>query len=256
MRLTIFPIALVAMLSACTQVHTTSGADYLARYESVSNDGQIDGAIREAAAVEPILSFPARIGLAKIDRGRLVGLRPSELELWTEISERHQDLGEFVAISPLVAEFASDHRQRERPSLVGDIQALVKKVRLGAARMHVDAVLIYGVDSSAHRDSTPLAFFDVTIIGGAILPTRRIKANAVANALLIDVRNGYPYGTATAEAESSELSVTWGAGGRTRDAGARIVLDAVRKLAPEVEKMIVDLAAELEERHERPVAKS
>ncbi len=249
-------LAVLTLLGACSQVHTTSGAEYLARYEATSKGAVIDREIREAASVEPILTFPARLGIAKINQGRMVGIRPTELKLWSEIAARNHRLGEFVAVSPLIAEFAEDSGRLNRTALFGDARELVKKIRIGAARQHVDAVLVYGVDSAAHRDSTPLAFLDITIIGGAILPTRKIEASAIASALLIDVRNGYVYGTTTASAEDERLSVTWGAGGRTRKAGERVVREAIRNLIPEVEKMVVMLATELERQRGKPSAKS
>ncbi len=148
----------LTLLGACSQVHTTSGAEYLARYEATSKGAVIDREIREAASVEPILTFPARLGIAKINQGRMVGIRPTELKLWSEIAARNHRLGEFVAVSPLIAEFADDSGRLNRTALFGDARELVKKIRIGAARQHVDAVLVYGVDSAAHRDSTLLAF--------------------------------------------------------------------------------------------------
>ena len=70
------------MLNACgNTVQTTSGRDYLAAY--VEPAGGPDGAksvavtdeiVRKAAGVEPILRFPARLGLARMEGGRLTGI--------------------------------------------------------------------------------------------------------------------------------------------------------------------------------------
>jgi len=71
-------------LAACS--HTTqytSGKDYLNRYDksaatlSASN-GTIESDIRNIAAIEPDLQFPARIGLARIERGRLISIPQDE----------------------------------------------------------------------------------------------------------------------------------------------------------------------------------
>ena len=125
---------------------------------------------------------------------------------------------------------------------------LVKTIRLGAARQHVDAVLIYEVGATSERDFTPLAFADLTIIGGAFLPTRSVKAHGVASALLLDVRNGYPYGTASAEADLSALSVTYGSDRRTEELRREAALKVVGNLVPEVDAMLGELVVEMAKR--------
>ena len=61
-------------ISLCACSHTTqytSGQDYLNRYDKgavtlAGHNGSIEADIRNIAAVEPDLQFPARIGLARI----------------------------------------------------------------------------------------------------------------------------------------------------------------------------------------------
>lgn len=240
-------------LSACgSQVQTTSGARYLAAYSETAKDPKrknskrsTDVLVRKAAAVEPTLRFPARIGLARVEGGRLTGIPQSEASLWYTQVRKNRHLGEFVPISPIIAAFTAkeqgvstrcSHDSWHR-STNCDAGALVSTIRLGAARQHVDAVLIYEVGSSSSKENTFLAFADVTIIGGAILPTRSLKAAGVAQALLLDVRNGYPYGTASAEADLSSFSVSWGSDAHQASLREKASLKVVRNLVPEVETM-------------------
>ena len=235
-----------AMLAACSsQIQTTSGADYLARYQTASGGAPLDPRIQAAASVEPIITFPARFGLARIQNGQLTAIPPAEAELWLALAERHAALGEFVAVSPLVAAFADPEASPPRNWWEAqDIGRLVRTIRQGAARQHVDVVLIYTAGADTHRDFTPLSILDITLVGGVLLPTRSIKAEGVASALLLDVRNGYPYGTANATSDLARLSNTYGSASRTREAGNEAALQAVANLVPEVEKMIGDLVAE------------
>jgi len=262
MRTILLAAASALLLAGCeSQVQMTSGADYLARYDAEAAAARriggvapapgraakgIDPAIRDAASVEPILRFPARIGLARIVGGTLTTVPEDEAKLWRALAGKHRHLGEFAAVDPLVAEFTAGAvgvgRTDGRGTPIGRI---VDTIRLGAARQHIDAVLIYEVGARASKEATFLAIADLTVIGSAILPTRSIRAEGVARALLLDVRNGYPYGTASASADLSELSTSWGSDGR-RDALRREALGRVTEsLMPEIEKMFHDLVAEM-----------
>lgn len=261
-------VALLATaLGACTADHQfTSGADYIARYASseptssrmvkrrVGPDGafvdeipsppSVDELVREVAAVEPILRLPARIGLARLHRGRFAEVPEEEAAVWREKAARYAHLGEFALVDPLVARMAVsaageglDWTDRRR------LEDAITAIRLGAARQHLDAVLVYEVEAAAHKALTPLAFADVTLIGGAILPTRSIEATASARALLVDVRNGYPYGTASAMAQAEELSPSWGSDARRDAVSDRAAELAFTRLGSDVEQMLSQVIA-------------
>ena len=86
---------------------------------------------------------------------------------------------------------------------------------------------------------------DWTIIGGYLIPSKEIETTGYANALLIDVRTGYPYGTASASLSKDELGTTWGNRDQLRDLKDRNQIATALKLVPEVKKMVQDLKAEL-----------
>lgn len=198
----------------------------------------IDPEIRAAASVEPALKLPARFGLARIADGRMTAIPEAEAALWRAAAAKHAQFGEFVAISPLLAAFAVD--SQEPGALRGprrDVADIVRRIRLGAARQHVDAVLVYEVGASASSDWTWLALADLTIVGGAFLPTRSLAAAGRAEALLIDVRNGYPYGSASARADLSEFFPSWGSDLRTGQIRDAVSYKVVQNLVPEVEAM-------------------
>jgi len=83
---------LLGLLAACgSYTQTTSGSQYLAGYSASPPEGEIrlpsaveagrvDADIAAVAAVEPQLRFPARLGLARIDHGRLPQVPPGEVE--------------------------------------------------------------------------------------------------------------------------------------------------------------------------------
>lgn len=252
--------ALAALtLAACTNdIQTTSGKAYLAAYPTGAKTlvTVSDKNIRKAASVEPTLRFPARIGLARIAGGQLTGIPDIEFELWRNLAREHGDLGEFVAISPIIAEFTANSidpyrypggcsQGRWDCSRGRSAVEAVSKIRLGAARQHVDVVLIYEVGSNSNKTNTPLAFADFTLFGSAMLPTRSIEVKGIAQAMLLDVRNGYPYGNARAEADLSGLATTWGADGRSDALRVKASYKVIEQLVPEIDGMFTKLKTAL-----------
>lgn len=195
--------------------------------------------VRQVASVEPTLTFPARIGVARIDAGQLTAIPDKEVELWDE-SRRDigYGFGEFVPISPLITNLVSSSAALNRK---GDITNIVDKIRLGAARQHLDAVLIYEVYSREQSNSNLLAIGDLTIIGAYILPSKSVETQGYANALLIDVIQGYPYGTAEASLEKSEVASTFGRYDKQQELSEEIKTEVAAKLVEEVEEMFKDL---------------
>ena len=121
----------------------------------------------------------------------------------------------------------------------------INRIRLGSARQHLDVVLIYEVFSKTDKSMNPLSIADITLIGGYLLPSKNIKAEGLANAILIDVMQGYPYGSAQADVDKMELATTWGAWKKEDRMRETIRSAAAIKLTGEVEKMLVELQQQL-----------
>lgn len=237
------------LLTACGHdVQTTSGQAYLAQRPdwrtvqpmSAPALAPVDQAVRQAASAEPLLRFPARIGLARLQFGRLTPVPSEEADAWIDLAAKlGPSFGEFVAINPLVAQLTA--------SAAGDqaARSAVDVIRIGAARQHVDAVLIYETAGSSRGSATPFSVLDLTILGAFLVPSRTATGDARAYAMLVDVRNGYPYGQASAQGDDRSLTTLAAsnqAERRTMDA-ARVI--AVRNLTVEVDAMMRRLATEL-----------
>lgn len=242
-------LSLATMLTACeTHTQTTSGRDWLAAYSkadsATGSAGGIDAQVRSVAAVEPTLRFPARIGIARLDRSGLAAVPSDEAVQWTQAANRlGSQFGEFVPISPMVASMV------EIP-LTADARASVAHhtidtIRLAAARQHLDAVLIYEVDGTADSKDNPLSLGEWSLIGAFVLPSQDVKAVGVAQAMLLDVRNGYPYGTIQSSTDDKSRSTRI----ESRDTGNRlreeVMASAVAKLTGEAEEMMRKLKPEL-----------
>lgn len=242
-------LAASLFISGCARsIQTSSGREYITRYaQEPRND--FDKAVMEAANVEPALRFPARIGLARIQNGELSSVPIEESEAWGELAEKMgPTYGEFVPVSPLILGLVAQpvrhdpNGWRSRHTEPGE---LIRNLRLASARQHFDAILIYEVFGASNSHLNPASVANLTIIGGFLMPGKTLKIKGFANALLVDVRNGYPYGTATAKVDSSALTTTWGSWDHQRSKEEKAAIGAALDLVPKVERMIVDLRQEL-----------
>jgi hypothetical protein len=241
-------LAAVALVACGHDIQTTSGQAYLAAQPdwravqpmNAANVPAIDRAVREAASAEPLLRFPARLGLARLERGRVTAIPPEEADAWLALGKRlGPGFGEFVAINPLIAQLTAGTGDRSVARSSVDV------IRLGAARQHVDAVLIYEVVTSDRGPATPFSVLDLTIVGAFLIPTRMVTGEANAYAMLVDVRNGYPYGNAMARAEDSTLTSLAGTGSAARQTTGAARVTAVENLTGVVHGMMGRLAIEL-----------
>ena len=254
-RLRCVAVLATILIGGCAStVQTTSGGDYLKRYAEVPYTSSeefgatafdIDAAVRSAAAIEPVLEFPARIGLVRIGRrGQISSIPYGEAQPWVELAQRLGDrFGEFVPINPLIAELATPakgHLPKEQLSFVS-------QVRLAAARQHLDAVLLYEVMTSSQISKNGLAATELAVIPLFILPGRQLKSEAVGSALLIDVVQGYPYGTVEARVDERALATSWHSSSKLGDMEARLRETVTVDLAAEAEAMFSELRTQLAE---------
>ena len=131
--------------------------------------------------------------------------------------------------------------RRERSSLRSEIPYLADRLR-----QHLDAVLIYETHYTAESSDNPLSIADWTIVGAFLLPGQSIEASAFASALLVDVRNGYPYGTADTVVDRDTLSTTYGRRSISAELGEQARTAAALSLVEDVEQMMIDLKQELD----------
>jgi hypothetical protein len=258
MHSTISKIALLSallMLGACSYTtQASSGNDWLAAHPPQTVDltpGNIDQAVRDAAAVEPTLRFPARIGIARLDHAQLTAIPADEAKTWTDAAGRlGGDFGEFVPVSPLVAAMLA--QPIDRDVRIDLAKRAIDNIRLAAARQHLDAVLIYETDATDNTKASPLSLAEWTLIGAFVLPTENVKAEGIAQAILLDVRNGYPYGTVQASVDDTTTSARFETGEARVAMRDRVRIGAVAKLATDAEAMMRKLRPELAALDKKP----
>ncbi|MEM7061102.1 MAG: hypothetical protein AAF557_26275 [Pseudomonadota bacterium] len=275
LRLTLL-IAGAGLLAACSQhaAQVTSGEEYLAAYQPVKSAAQPvvqrtvrrteDGAeiiedrietistdqlIRNAAEIEPLLKLPARIGLARIEHGQLSTIPSAESSMWQQLAQRHRKLGTFAAIDPFLAQYTlRSVLPQEQRALRRDAKDLLTKIRLGAARQHMDAVLIYEIGSRHQYGKEFGNLTPIRVLGAAPLPDRVIEKEGVARAFLMDVRNGYPYGVASASADLEDLERSFFDDAPKDRLGIEAKTKIASALLPQVEAMMGSLIGQMQTR--------
>jgi hypothetical protein len=252
--------AVLLLVAGCeSYVQDSSGQAYLAKYElQTGPTGRaMDEAVRVSAAVEPLLTFPARIGIARVNHGLMTPIPPDELEAWAKLGERlGPSVGEFLPVSPLIAKLASDALPGGRDRRYGDAMTqTIEQIRVGAARQHIETVLIYEVAGKNSDSASPLSLADLTVVGAYLMPSRVLRAQGVASALLVDVRNGYPYGfTDPVVVDDHELSPSVGSDRRKQTLQGEAEAAATIKLVDQVEAMVAKLRPKLEARRSEAAA--
>lgn len=237
-------LSLSLLLMGCAHaVQTTSGLDFVSARDA-EGIRPIDNDIAQIAAVEPNLHFPARIGVARIVNGQLSLPSANEGNMLAGSGARQAGLGAFVPISPLVAAMvAGSDPEAQAKGYQRAPGQVVQDIRKTAARQHLDYVLICEMGARSTASDTPFALADVTLIGGALLPTRNIRVAGVGRALFLDVRNGYPYATAQVAEDLSGLGRSFGQERREAQLRERATDKVFAALVPEVEAMLAELQA-------------
>ncbi len=247
-------VCLVLLLAACgTSLGTASERDHLGRYAAqaaVAKGQAIDPVARQAILEEPALRFPARIGLARLEKGAVSPVPQSEAEAWlVMVKDLGPGWGEFVPLSPLeVALVGADGEDggdvmgcAAGDRLTGarcdptDIATTVRDIRRSAGRQQLDAVLIYEVFAAGERSSRPQAVASWIPIDHLLALSGTGRPEGHAQGVLMDVRNGAVYGFAAGGADAAE------------PAAAGEAKSAVMGLAKETAVMLRDLRIELAE---------
>ena len=229
-------------------VQMTSGKKYLSNYTNYdateTNASDLNEEVKAIASIEPSIQFPSRIGLVKLFNGRITNLSVEEIEAWEELRRTMgATFGDFIPVSPMIAEMVYTPRETNSKSK-GNPSDIFRKVRLGAARQHLDHVLVYEVFSETKTTKLASSVANWTIIGGYFVPSREIETAGFANALLLDVRNGYPYGTASATLNATEFSASQTYRDNSRNLSDKNQVSTVIKLIPEVQQMMEKLMEE------------
>jgi hypothetical protein len=197
-------VAFAMFLGGCASYVTPGGAVQLDKFDRAD--------LAEAASRKPAANFPARIAVARVQA-------PSYRSYTTA---SYPVAGRYSVVT--TQELATDENFREMerwPAVVGvapvsrlllpEKLETLDDLRLSAAKLQADVLLIYTVDTTFNvqgRGYGPLAAISLGIV-----PDRDANVTSTASAILTDVRTGYIHGVAEATAKATGLTNFWSSSG-------------------------------------------
>jgi hypothetical protein len=189
------PLLVPVLLCGCV-----TGFDRDALRERL-NDGTLqspDAAIVEARGLKPQLRFPCRIAVYLKPEGHDWRWTPEDkaaMEGWTGALKKD---GIAADVFPLPEMLAGKGEK-------GDL----KELRLAAAKCGADVLLVIHGAADTLRHMNPLAVFNLTIVGGYVVPGSSRDSLFMLEGVLVDVDNGYVYTGIQAEGTGKIMRPTF-----------------------------------------------
>lgn len=81
-----------------------------------------------------------------------------------------------------------------------------RELRAAAAAVHAEMLLLYTFDTTFDTED---GMRPLTVLTLGLFPTKNVRVNTTASALLMDTRTGYIYGVAEASAKRTQLANVW-----------------------------------------------
>jgi hypothetical protein len=166
------------------------------------DDLRVEDDIEAAFELQPAATFPATLAIARVQasgyssyshpassgRGKFAVITTREIEDDSDL-QRILDQPQLAGVATLTRMLIPDEPQSER------------ELRMAAARLRADLLLVYTLESSFRTEGR---LIPVAVLSLGLLATDKVHLNAVASAILVDTRTGFVYGTAEAVAREDE----------------------------------------------------
>jgi hypothetical protein len=165
------------------------------------------GEMAEFYQRQPEARFPAVVAVVRVqDRG------------YCSYTACAHGSGRFTVLNTRDIESEEDFQRVARLPMISALAALNRLVlpdtldslhdlRLAAATLKADMLLVYSLDTVFRIESTDLG--PLSLISLGFLPNKEARVTTTASAMLTDVRSGYIYGLAEATALESKRATFW-----------------------------------------------
>jgi hypothetical protein len=183
------PIAFPVLLTGCFGYGLSRDA-----LQERLNDGSLqttDTAIADVRGLKPQLQFPCRIALYMKPGQHDWRWTPEDKASMQQWAAALKNEGIASEVFPL-------------PELVvnnSDGKTDVKALRIAAARCGADALFVIHGAAQTESHQNFASVFDITIIGGYVIPSSHRDSLFMIEGVLLDVDNGYIYTAVQAEGE-------------------------------------------------------
>ncbi len=194
-----------ALLGGCGNHYVTPGGGV--SMLAMTGSELVDGDIERHYETQPAALFPASIALIRIQdsgyqshsyhgygQGRYTTITTRNIESDASM-ERLQQLPNVRGVAPIGR------------MLVPVNANTIKDLRVPAAKLHADMVLVYSVDTTFTVDGQQLG--PLSLISLGLIPNKKAHVTATVAGLLVDVRTGYIYGTAESTDIQEQKATIW-----------------------------------------------
>ena len=198
------PLVLVLLIAALTgcATYTTPGAGV-----NVGDLSAADEDIAEIMRREPAAPFPARLSVAR-----------AQAPGYSSDTNSCYGTGRYCIVTSRDVETEDDFARIGNLPMVADIAPLnrillpeqlnsVRELRIAAAKLKTDILLIYSFDTRFNVESADVGPFQLISLG--FLPNKKAHVTTTASAALFDVRTGFVYGVAEHTATEQQRATFW-----------------------------------------------
>lgn len=208
------------VLGLCGCATTSSGFDRAVLQSRMHEDTvQItDEEIKQIQTIRPQLNFPCRIAVALKGDGngwRWTGKDKQMLETWASTLRQEGIASDVIFMSSMFMQGET-----------------LKDLRAAAAKHGADALLVIQGGAMTESYLNPAAVFNVTVVGGYVVPGSQRDALFLIEGGLVDVNNGFLYASMESEGEGSTLAPTFII--EEKDAIDRAKHEALMRFGPEM----------------------
>jgi hypothetical protein len=222
-------VVLAICITGCS-TYQTPGAGI-----NVGNLSKADGDIAEVMKREPAAPFPSRVAMARV-----------QSKGYSSRNNGCYGQGAFCVVTTRDIESEKDIERLGRLPMISGVAAMsrillpatlnsIKDLRLAAANLKTDMLLVYSVDTHFNIESTEIG--PLSLISLGFLPNKKAIVYTTASAALFDVRTGFVYGVAEATATEQQRATTWSSDNAIDNARLKTEVESFQKLLGEFEKL-------------------
>lgn len=222
-------VALAFFITGCA-TYQTPGAGV-----NIGNLSNVDTDIAEAMKREPAAPFPSRVAMVRVQstgyysRNNQCYGRGAFCVVTARDIESEHDV-ERLSRLPMISGIAAVNR-----ILLPETLSSIKDLRLAAANLKTDMLLVYSIDTRFKIESTDIGPLGLISLG--FLPNKKAFVATTASAALFDVRTGYVYGVAEATATEQQRATVWSSEGAIENARLKTEAQSFQKLLGEFETL-------------------
>jgi len=238
MRLVALTLLMCVVAGGCTSLNYTTPRRGIEMTSLASADADIE----ERMMRQPQASFPARMAVVRIQEPkyrshRVASYGEGNYSVVTVFDMERQEHFTRLENLPQVADVARLNRL-----VIPRHLETVKELRLAAASLKADVLLVYTVDTIFRVDDHDIGPLGLISLG--LLPTKEASVTATASAALFDVRTGYVYALAEATAHEAQIANSWTSRDAIDDSRRRAEAKAFDQLISDFESAWSDVVEE------------